>query len=106
MVDHRELFEGVTMVLARAGFDTAPGPSRLRIGHRPEGVVVDWSPDGLPPEGVRAAVLGAVAAVLRESGHRVAEADGGGLLVTVAEVVTVPAEPPTEAEAAPEHWWG
>ncbi|MBV6700497.1 hypothetical protein [Kitasatospora aureofaciens] len=104
MVDHRELFEDVTGALAHAGFDTAPGPSRLRIGHRPEGVVVGWSPDGLPPEGVRAAVLGAAATVLRESGLRVAESDDGDLLVTAAaEAVTVPAADP---ETVPEQWWG
>ncbi|MFD0345665.1 hypothetical protein ACFQ0M_05450 [Kitasatospora aburaviensis] len=44
MVDHRELFEDVTATLAHAGFDTGRGPSGLRIGHRPQGVVVGWTP--------------------------------------------------------------
>ncbi|MDH6708955.1 hypothetical protein P3T27_005701 [Kitasatospora sp. MAA19] len=107
MVDHPELFEDVTATLARAGFDTAPGPSRLRIGRRREGVAVGWAPgegaDGPPSRGAREAVSGAAAVVLRECGYRVAETDDGELLVTpAAEPVAVAAEP----GAAPEQWWG
>ncbi|MFD0273172.1 hypothetical protein ACFVHB_04550 [Kitasatospora sp. NPDC127111] len=129
MVDHRELFEDVTATLARAGFDTGQGPSGLRIGHRPQGVVVGWTPvdragpDGAedvgppPAEGVRAAVSGAVALVLRESGYRVTETGTDAVLVTAGP-------PPAEEEpgagggagggagadpepaAVPEQWWG
>ncbi|MFI6848244.1 hypothetical protein OG535_03295 [Kitasatospora sp. NBC_00085] len=131
MVDHRELFEDVTATLARAGFDTGPGPSGLRIGHRPQGVVVGWTPAperaeptgqagvagvagghegaaGPPPaEGIRAAVSGAVAVVLRESGYRVAAAGSDGLLVTAGPEPASPAAgPPEEADAVPEQWWG
>ncbi|WP_030230855.1 hypothetical protein [Streptomyces sp. NRRL S-350] len=106
MVDHRELFEDVTDALARAGFDTAPGPSPLRIGHHPEGVVVGWSPgadpDGPPTREARAALSAAAALVLRECGHLVAETETGELLVRSAEPVTVLAEP----EPVPEQWWG
>lgn len=106
MVDHPELFEDVTAALARAGIDAGPGPSLLRIGHRPPG----WRSAGrrgragrpaLP--GVREAVSGAAAVVLRECGYLVAETAGGELLVTPAAVpVAVPAEP----ETVPEQWWG
>ncbi|MGA5821030.1 hypothetical protein ACPC54_24565 [Kitasatospora sp. NPDC094028] len=106
MVEHRELCASVTEALAGAGFDTAPGASPLRIDPGPEGVLVDWPPDGEgggPLSGeVRAAVSGAAAVVLRERGHLVAETAGGGLLVTAAEPVAVAAEP----EAVPEQWWG
>ncbi|MER7755897.1 hypothetical protein [Kitasatospora sp. NPDC097643] len=120
MVDHRELFEDVTAALARAGFDTGPGPSRLRIGHRPQGVVVGWAPggapdgsdgpggpdgqggsdgpdgpDGPPSRGARAAVSGAAAVVLRECGYRVTETDGGELLVTASASASAGAEPVT-----------
>ncbi|MFD7901483.1 hypothetical protein ACFV4F_05570 [Kitasatospora sp. NPDC059722] len=102
MVDHRELLADVTATLSRAGLDAA-GPSPLRIGPGPEGVVVGWPPGGDSPEGVRAAVLGAAAVVLREAGHEVAEADGGDLHVApVPDPVGVPAEP----ETVPEQWWG
>ncbi|MFG2848055.1 hypothetical protein ACIRYZ_13525 [Kitasatospora sp. NPDC101155] len=105
MVDHRELFEDVAAALARAGFDTAPGPSPLSIGHHPEGVVLGWSPgagpDGPPSGEARAAVSGAAALVLRECGFLVTETEEGELLVRCAEPVTVPPEP-----AAPEQWWG
>ncbi|MEU6236142.1 hypothetical protein [Kitasatospora sp. NPDC047058] len=121
MVDHRELFEDVTATLARAGFDTGQGPSGLRIGHRPQGVVVGWTPvdqagpdggedAGTPPaEGVRAAVSGAVALVLRESGYRVTETGTDGVLVTAGPP---PAEDGgacgagPEPAAVPEQWWG
>ncbi|MFE6052699.1 hypothetical protein ACFQ6N_18240 [Kitasatospora sp. NPDC056446] len=106
MVDHRELFEDVTGALARAGFDTAPGPSPLSIDRHPEGVVVGWTPGGEPdrPPGreARAAVSGALTLVLRECGFLVAETESGDLLVRSAEPVTVPAEP----EPVPEQWWG
>ncbi|MFJ9608779.1 hypothetical protein ACIRS1_20820 [Kitasatospora sp. NPDC101176] len=107
MVDHRELFEDVAAALARAGFDTASGPSGLRIGHCPQGVVVGWSPgegaDGPPSREAREAVGGAAAVVLRECGYLVAETGDGELLVTPAAVpVTVAAE----AEGVPEQWWG
>ncbi|MGV9264827.1 hypothetical protein ACWDRR_09215 [Kitasatospora sp. NPDC003701] len=133
MVDHRELFEDVTAALARAGFDTERGPSGLRIGHRPQGVVVGWSPgadqdgaqdgeqdadagagradDDAPPpaEGIRTAMTGAVAVVLRESGYRVAEAGPGELLVTAGPGAREEAARPEgrqEAAAVPEQWWG
>ncbi|WP_406209005.1 hypothetical protein OH807_37940 [Kitasatospora sp. NBC_01560] len=126
MVDHRELFEDVTATLAHAGFDIGRGPSGLRIGHRPQGVVVGWTPadhagpggddDGGPPgEGVRAAVSGAVAVVLRESGYRVAETGADGVLViagplpAVAEAVSpapAPAGAGEEPVGVPEQWWG
>ncbi|MFF1907487.1 hypothetical protein [Kitasatospora sp. NPDC058218] len=127
MVDHRELFEDVTAALARAGFDTERGPSGLRIGHRPQGVVVGWSPgadqdgdqdadegregeDASPPaEGIRTAMTGAVAVVLRESGYRVAEAGPGELLVTAGPGAPADAARPDgrqEAAAVPEQWWG
>ncbi|MER8103121.1 hypothetical protein [Kitasatospora sp. NPDC094016] len=107
MVDHPELFEDVTAALARAGIDAGPGPSLLRIGHRPPGVAVGWSPgevpDGPPSRGAREAVSGAAAVVLRECGYLVAETAGGELLVTPAAApVAVPAEP----ETVPEQWWG
>ncbi|MFE2723069.1 hypothetical protein [Kitasatospora sp. NPDC059327] len=133
MVDHRELFEDVTAALARAGFDTGRGPSGLRIGHRPQGVVVGWSPGadqdagrgaepgpaggaergegaGSPPAGgIRSAMTGAVAVVLRESGYRVAEAGAGELLVTAGpgagEAAARPDGQPGAA-AVPEQWWG
>ncbi|WP_380283106.1 hypothetical protein [Kitasatospora purpeofusca] len=115
MVEHRELFEDVTADLARAGFDTGRGPSGLRIDPGPRGVVIDWPPadgaaGGPPPAvGIRAAVTGAVAAVLRESGYRVAEAGPDGLLVTGGPTRVGPA-PEEEAErgpaAVPEQWWG
>ncbi|MCG6493865.1 hypothetical protein [Kitasatospora sp. A2-31] len=135
MVDHRELFEDVTATLAQAGFDTGQGPSGLRIGHRPQGVVVGWTPteacadgpsggpdggeardgvgvaDGaagpLPAEIVRTAVSGAVAVVLRASGYQVTETGPDGVLVTAGPP---PAETPpdarAEAAAVPEQWWG
>ncbi|MEV0534826.1 hypothetical protein [Kitasatospora sp. NPDC050463] len=129
MVDHRELFEDVTAALARAGFDTERGPSGLRIGHRPQGVVVGWSPgadqdggqgageapereggDASPPaEGIRTAMTGAVAVVLRESGYRVAEVGPGELLVTAGPGAPEDAarpDGPQEAAAVPEQWWG
>ncbi|MFE6872676.1 hypothetical protein ACFVFS_39810 [Kitasatospora sp. NPDC057692] len=117
MVEHRELFEDVTADLARAGFDTGRGPSGLRIDPGPRGVVIDWPPvggpaDGPPPaEGIRAAVAVAVAAVLRASGYRVAEADSGGLVVTggparVGPAPEEPAGPEREPAAVPEQWWG
>lgn len=102
MVDHRELLADVTATLSRAGLDAA-GPSPLRIGPGPEGVVVGWPPGGDSPEGVRAAVLGAAAVVLREAGHEVAEADGGDLHVAP---VPDPAGVPAEPETVPEQWWG
>ncbi|MFD8755260.1 hypothetical protein ACFV0O_30445 [Kitasatospora sp. NPDC059577] len=106
MVDHRELFEDVTETLARAGFDTAPGPSPLWIDRHPEGVVVGWKPgaepDGPPTREACAALSGAAALVLRERGYLVAETESGDLLVRSAEPVTVPAEP----EPVPEQWWG
>ncbi|MEE1783846.1 hypothetical protein PUR71_13145 [Streptomyces sp. SP17BM10] len=102
MVDHRELVADVTATLSRAGLDAA-GPSPLRIGPGPAGVVVGWPPGGGSPEGVRTAVLGAVAVVLREAGHEVTEVDGGDLHVApVPEPGGVPAEP----ETVPEQWWG
>ncbi|MET9403635.1 hypothetical protein [Kitasatospora sp. NPDC002965] len=124
MVDHRELFEDVTTDLARAGFDTGRGPSGLRIGHRPQGVVVDWRPvdpadgaggsgevervDPPPVEGIRAAVTGAVAVVLRESGYQVAATGRDELLVTAgpARAVEAPAGPARDEVAVPEQWWG
>ncbi|WP_327673483.1 hypothetical protein [Kitasatospora sp. NBC_00458] len=125
MVDHRELFEDVTADLARAGFDTGRGVSGLRIGHRPQGVVVDWQPvdgpdgpgrdgggggaDPSPPvEGIRVAVTGAVAVVLRESGYQVAATGLDELLVTAgpARAAEEPAGRPGEEAAVPEQWWG
>ncbi|MFB6889286.1 hypothetical protein ACFCX4_08230 [Kitasatospora sp. NPDC056327] len=112
MVDQRELFEDVTADLARAGFDTGHGPSGLRIGRHPQGVVIGWPPadgsaDGPPPAGVvRAAVTGAVAAVLRESGYRLAETGPDELLVTAGPAPAVPGEPEREPAAVPEQWWG
>ncbi|MFD4907042.1 hypothetical protein [Kitasatospora purpeofusca] len=118
MVDHRELFEDVTADLARAGFDIDRGPSGLRIGHGPHGVLIDWPPaeqaaaDQPPPtEGIRAAVTGAVAAVLRESGYRVATAGPDGLLVTASRPLRVaapdaPGEGGREPAGVPEQWWG
>ncbi|MFJ9696946.1 hypothetical protein [Kitasatospora sp. NPDC101183] len=110
MVEHPELCEDVTEALARAGFDTGPGASPLRIGPGPEGVVVGWSPGeepGGPPSGepsgaARAAVVEAAAVVLRERGHLVAGTADGGLLVTAVEPVNAPEEP----EAVPGQWWG
>ncbi|MBO1415651.1 hypothetical protein [Streptomyces sp. FH025] len=106
MVDHPELLEDVTEALVRAGFDTAPGSSPLRIDRHAEGVVVGWSPgegaDGPPSGSARAAVRGAVAVVLREHGFLVTGTGEGELLVRCAEPVTVPPEP----EVAPEQWWG
>ncbi|MEV7782884.1 hypothetical protein [Kitasatospora sp. NPDC088351] len=119
MVDHRELFEDVTATLAGAGFDTARGPSGLRVGHWPQGVVVGWPsreepaagedpPARLPAEGIRAAVSGAVAAVLRESGYRVADAGGDAVLVTAGpeRAAAEPADPQGETASGPEQWWG
>ncbi|MBP0450455.1 hypothetical protein J5Y04_12930 [Kitasatospora sp. RG8] len=123
MVDHRELFEDVTATLARAGFDTGKGPSGLRIGHRPQGVVVGWTPaptparspgpspvpvDGQSPDdGIRAAVSGAVAVVLRESGYQVAEAGRDGLLVTSGPgPAPAAAARADEGDVVPEQWWG
>ncbi|MFJ3791591.1 hypothetical protein [Kitasatospora sp. NPDC090091] len=135
MVDHRELFEDVTATLAHAGFDTGRGPSGLRIGHRPQGVVVGWMPteawadgpsgwpDGVdgrggvgaadgaagpfPAEGVRAAVSGAVAVVLRASGYQVIETGDETVLVTAGPppAETAP-DPLVEPAAVPEQWWG
>lgn len=106
MADHPELFEDVTEALARAGFDTAPGASPLRIGRGPDGVVVDFAPvggpEGPPSGAARAALVEAAAVVLRERGHLVAVAADGGLLVTAVEPVPVPAEP----ETVPGQWWG
>ncbi|MER6398460.1 hypothetical protein ABT263_20760 [Kitasatospora sp. NPDC001603] len=135
MVDHRELYEDVTAALARAGFDTErgpSGPSGLRIAELPQGVLVGWSPgadqdagqgaepggdgaggpgDAAPPpvEGIRTAMTGAIAAVLRESGYRVAEAGPGELLVTAgprAREEAVRSGGAPEAVAVPEQWWG
>ncbi|MER5349212.1 hypothetical protein ABT093_02610 [Kitasatospora sp. NPDC002551] len=115
MVEHRELFEDVTADLARAGFDTGRGPSGLRIDRGPQGVVVGWPPaegaagDPPPAEGIRAAVTGAVAAVLRESGYRVAQPGPDELLVTAGPAPRVPQgaeEPGREPAAVPEQWWG
>ncbi|GAA1389330.1 hypothetical protein GCM10009639_16800 [Kitasatospora putterlickiae] len=116
MVEHRQLFEDVTADLARAGFDTGRGPSGLRIDRGPQGVVIGWPPtdgpadDPPPAEGIRAAVTGTVAAVLRETGYRVAEVGSDELIVTGGPA---PAVPPEAAEdlarepaAVPEQWWG
>ncbi|MFJ8431571.1 hypothetical protein ACIQ9P_09735 [Kitasatospora sp. NPDC094019] len=118
MVDHRELFEDVTADLARAGFDIDGGPSGLRLGHGPQGVLIDWPRAGQvpaeqppPAEGIRAAVTGAVAAVLRESGYRVATAGPDGLLVTADRPARVaaadaPGDGGREPVGVPEQWWG
>ncbi|MEV6977750.1 hypothetical protein [Kitasatospora sp. NPDC093806] len=122
MVDHRELFEDVTADLARAGFDTERGPSGLRIGHRPQGVVVGWPPvdeaaaggggEAAPPPpaaGIRVAVAEAVAVVLRESGYQVAPAGPAELLVTAGPApAEAPAADPADRPpaAVPEQWWG
>ncbi|MER7701352.1 hypothetical protein ABTX81_00420 [Kitasatospora sp. NPDC097605] len=117
MVEHRELFEDVTADLTRAGFDTGRGPSGLRIDPGPRGVVIGWPPadgaagDPPPAEGIRAAVTGAVAAVLRESGYRLAEEGPDGLLVTGGPVRAAAAPDGAEAAerepaAVPEQWWG
>ncbi|MFE7193717.1 hypothetical protein [Kitasatospora sp. NPDC057541] len=114
MVEHAELFEDVTADLARAGFDTGRGPSGLRIDRESQGVVIGWpSVDGTagdrpPAEGIRAAVTGAVAAVLRESGYRVAQAGPDGLVVTDGPARAAVAAEGAEREpaAVPEQWWG
>ncbi|MFC5661617.1 hypothetical protein ACFP3U_01325 [Kitasatospora misakiensis] len=128
MVDHRELFEDVTADLARAGFDTDRGPSGLRIDQGPQGVLIGWPPsDGdaaepPPAEGIRTAVTGAVATVLRESGYLVTAAGPDELLVT-ADPARAAAQDARAARAAqgaqdaqdadgrepagvPEQWWG
>ncbi|WP_395297871.1 hypothetical protein ACF9IK_33770 [Kitasatospora hibisci] len=124
MVDHRELFEDVTATLAHAGFDTGRGPSGLRIGHRPQGVVVGWTPteawadgpagwpdgvdglDGLdgmdgdggaagpPPADVVRAAVSGAVAV-------VLRASGYRVTETAADSVLVTAGPPP-VEAAPD----
>ncbi|MFF8774391.1 hypothetical protein [Kitasatospora sp. NPDC015120] len=112
MVEHRELFEDVTADLTRASFDTGRGPSGLRIDPGPQGVVIGWPPAGEtagdppPAEGIRAAVTGAVLAVLRESGYLVTRTGPDGLLVTggPARAAAEPEEP--EPVAVPEQWWG
>ncbi len=116
MVDHRELFEDVTADLARAGFDTDRGPSGLRIDQGPRGVLIGWPPSdgaaaGPPPaEGIRTAVTGAVAAVLRESGYLVVTAGPDELLVTAGParvaVREVPEAGEKEQAGVPEQWWG
>ncbi|MFE7565241.1 hypothetical protein [Kitasatospora sp. NPDC057500] len=114
MVEHRELFEDVTADLARAGFDTGRGPTGLRIDRGPQGVVIGWPPTdgpaGDPPaEGIRAAVTGTVAVVLRDAGYWVAEVGADELVVTGGPVraVTAPDGPEgAESAAVPEQWWG
>ncbi len=69
-MDHRALFEEVCAVLAGAGFEAAPvGQEGLHVGHRPQGVRVDWRSPRLPgageggpgtwsgPEGSREAIV-------------------------------------------------
>lgn len=81
-------------------------------------MLIDWPPaeqasaeQPPPAEGIRAAVTGAVAAVLRESGYRVATAGPDGLLVTAARPLRVAApdalgEGGREPAGVPEQWWG
>ena len=94
-MDHQSLFEEVCEVLAGAGFEPAPvGQEGLHVGHRPQGVRVDWRSSRLPeageggpgtwsgPEGSREAiVMLALASLLEKAGLDCAFTAEGDLTV-------------------------